>query len=30
MIKYTRMFNMNNNSSGDKMHRAYIVIHFLG
>ena len=27
---HTHMFNMNNNQSGNAMHRAYIVIHFLG
>ena len=30
MFKDTHMFNMNNNQSGNAMHRAYIVIHFLG
>lgn len=30
MFKYNYMFNMNNNQSGNAMHRAYIVIRFLG
>lgn len=30
MFQCTRMFHMNNNSSDNEMHRAYIVIRFLG
>lgn len=28
MSKYTRMFNINNDQSGNTTHRAYIVIRF--